>query len=211
MPLLEIHTHPLRAIWHITEETEQLLALLERKELYLPFLTQTTSVRRKQEWLAARLLLKELIGREVTIDYQANGAPFIADSSYGLSISHSRNYVALLLQPNAAAGIDIEYRSDRALRLKERILAPEELAALDRQDPLTHSLLHWSAKEVLFKLIGQENVDFRQHLHIAPFSLAEEGCFTASETRTENGASFELHYQVTPSYVWVWNSGIDMP
>ena len=36
-------------------------------------------------------------------------------------------------------------------------------------------LLHWSAKEALFKLMGVEEVDFIRHLRIFPFSLSEKG------------------------------------
>lgn len=205
MPLQEIHTAPLRGIWQITEDSNQLLSLLDRKELYCPFLEKTTSERRKQEWLAARLLLKELIGEEMAVRYDSNGAPFIPDSGYHVSISHTKGYVAVLLQENHAAGIDIEYRSDRALRLKERFLSPSELDSLDPADRLTQAILYWSAKEVLFKMMGQQNVDFSEHLHIDPFRLEEQGILTARETRTEKGAAFQLNYQVTPFYVWVWS------
>lgn len=205
MPLQEIHTNPLRGIWRITEESRLMLSLLEKKERYHSFLQKITSEKRRQEWLAARLLLKALAGREESIEYRPNGAPFIA-GSYNISISHTKDYVAALLQENAFAGIDIEYRSDRALRLKERFLSPEELDHLNITDMLTHTLLYWSAKEALFKMMGQENVDFREHLHIAPFRLETEGNITASETRTEKGATFQLRYQVTPFYVWVWGA-----
>ncbi|MDR2968986.1 MAG: 4'-phosphopantetheinyl transferase superfamily protein [Tannerellaceae bacterium] len=203
MPLLEIHTNPLRGIWQITEDSARMLSLLGREQF--PFPGNTASEKRRREWLAVRLLLKEMAGGEASIEYHPNGAPFIPGSDYHISISHTKGYAALLLQKNASAGIDIEYRSDRAMKLKERFLSPEEYNALDKTDTLTHSLLYWSAKEVLFKMMGQENVDFREHLHIAPFPPEAKGSISASETRTENGAAFQLHYQVTPNYVWVWS------
>ncbi|MDF9830175.1 4'-phosphopantetheinyl transferase superfamily protein [Parabacteroides sp. PF5-6] len=209
MPLLEIHTHPLRAIWQITETSDELLILLERKELYLPFLTQTTSEKRKQEWLATRLLLKALLGEELPVGYRANGAPFLPSLDLQLSISHTRGYAALVLAQHPVAGIDIEYRSDRALRLKERFLSPEELNHLDATDPLTHCLLYWSAKEVLFKVMDQSDVDFSEHLYIHPFPLQSQGTLTASETRTPQRTTYPLRYQVTPGYVWVWTEGED--
>lgn len=206
MPLLEIHANPLRGIWRITEDSAQMLSLLERKDMYHSFLEKTTSEKRKQEWLAVRLLLKEMTGGEESIEYHPNGAPFIPGSDYTISISHTKGYAALLLQKNVFAGIDIEYRSDRALKLKDRFLSPEESAHLDMADMLTHALLYWSAKEVLFKMTGQENTDFRKHLRIDPFPLETKGSITASETRTEKGTAFQLSYQVTSSYVWVWNT-----
>jgi len=206
MPLLEIHKEPLRGIWQITEEPDQMLSLLERKELYLPYLDTLTNKTRKQEWLAVRLLLKELLAEEPRISYLPTGAPCLPGLDYNISISHTKGYVAVLLaQKVYAVGIDIEFRSDRAFRLKDRILSPYELNGLDPADPETHALLFWSAKEALFKMIGQEVVDFRKHLCVEPFPLRERGSIIVRENRTEKGATYTLKYEVTPSYVLVWN------
>ena len=47
--------------------------------------------------------------------------------------------------------------------------------AMMEGDEVYALLLHWSAKEALFKLMGVEEVDFIRHLRIFPFSLSEEG------------------------------------
>lgn len=78
---------------------------------------------------------------------------------------------------------------------------PEEEAGIDKGHETEHLLLHWCAKETLFKMVGQEGVDFLRHLHVRPFPYAEEGRFTVFETRTEEGSVFRLNYLVTPDFV----------
>ena len=78
---------------------------------------------------------------------------------------------------------------------------PEEEAGIDKEHETEHLLLHWCAKETLFKMIGREEVDFLHHLHVRPFPYAKEGSFTVYETRTEEGAVYRLDYLVTPDFV----------
>ena len=112
---------------------------------------------------------------------------------------------AVGLLPIAAAGIDIEYRSDRVLKIRSRFMNPEEEASLDREHEAEHLLLHWCAKETLFKMIGREEVDFLKHLHVRAFPYAEEGSFWVQETRTEAGAAYILNYLVAPDFVLTWS------
>ena len=75
MPLLQKQASPLWGIWKIEERGEELLARLDRKEWYSGFLQKVVMEHRRQEWLATRVLLKELLGREVKVDYAPSGMP----------------------------------------------------------------------------------------------------------------------------------------
>lgn len=194
-------------VWQMNESPEVLLAMLERKEDYLPFLETLHTDKRKQEWLASRVLLKELLGREARIAYRTTGAPYLPDVSLSISISHTKGYVAVLLSHQPAAGIDIEHRSDRILKIRSRFLAPdEERNVINQTYEVECLLVCWCAKETLFKLIGQENVDFCRHLHVLPFTYSPlGGNFTATESRTSLGTSFVLQYLVTPWFVLTYS------
>ena len=76
-----------------------------------------------------------------------------------------------------------------------------DLKAIQYQKMVDYLNIIWCAKETLFKMIGQEEVDFLHHLHVRPFPYAEEGSFTVYETRTEEGAVYRLDYLVTPDFV----------
>ena len=205
MPLFKIHTKPFRGIWKIEETSDELFSLLERGEEYLPELEKIRMEHRRQEWLATRILLQQMTGEFFRIVYLPNGAPYFPDSPLHISVSHTKGYVAVLLQEQPAAGIDIEYRSERIRKIRSRFMNQEEEAGLDPAHEVEHLLIHWCAKEALFKMIGQEEVDFRKHLHISPFVFSERGTCTAYETRTANFHKFKLGYQILPDFVWVWS------
>ena len=86
-------------IWKTEESTEELLALLPDPERYEQQLTRFSSPHRKLEWLSVRVLLYQLLGEEKIIEYAPSGKPRLADSSYFISISHTRGYVAVILSP----------------------------------------------------------------------------------------------------------------
>lgn len=205
MPLLLKQTSPLLGIWKIEESSDELLSRLRNREFYLPAFESIRTEHRRQEWLASRKLLEEIVGDFCRINYGISGAPFLEDSPLHISISHTKGYAALLVQEQPAAGIDIEYRSDRILKIRKRFMNSEEEAAIDMEHEVEHLLIHWCAKETLFKMIGQEDVDFCRHLHVYPFPFAEEGTFTVYETRTEQAARYDLSYRVTPEFVLTWS------
>ena len=200
MALLYKQLSPLYGVWKMEESSDELLGMLEHKADYSSFLERVSAEKRRQERFASRVLLKELLGEEVRVDYHSTGAPFLACVPLYISISHTKDYVAVILDKRPT-GIDIEYRSDRILKIRSRFMNPEEEAGIDKEHETEHLLLHWCAKETLFKMIGQEEVDFLHHLHVRPFPYAEEGSFTVYETRTEEGAVYRLDYLVTPDFV----------
>lgn len=206
MPLLFQHTAPLRGVWKIEESSGALFSLLKNGEEYLPQLENIRTEHRRQEWMASRVLLQELLGYPVRIAYHADGAPYLPDSPLSISISHTKGYAAVLVQEHPAAGIDIEYRSDRVQKIRNRFMSQEEEEGIDKEHETEHLLLHWCAKETLFKMIGQEEVDFRRHLHVCPFPYTEEGSFNVYETRTEQGTAYTLDYLVTPDFALTWSS-----
>ena len=161
--------------------------------------------KRRQEWLASRVLLKELIGEELLIAYHDDGAPYLPGSSLSLSISHTNGYAAVLLQDQETAGIDIEYHSNRVLKIRSRFMSPEEDASVCPDHVVEHLLIHWCVKEALFKMIRQQDVDFIKHLHVEPFTYANSGQIRANETRTPETLSYTLNYEVFPAFVLVYS------
>ena len=166
MALLYKQLSPLHGVWKMEESSDELLGMLEHKADYSSFLERVSAEKRRQERFASRVLLKELLGEEVRVDYHSTGAPFLACVPLYISISHTKDYVAVILDKRPT-GIDIEYRSDRILKIRSRFMNPEEEAGIDLEHEVEHLLIHWCAKETLFKIIGQEGVDFQKHLHLS--------------------------------------------
>jgi phosphopantetheinyl transferase len=157
--------------------------------------------KRKQEWLAVRVLLKELCGEEKKIAYLPSGKPYLEDGSAFVSFSHTSGYVAVALHPSAEVGVDIEQYGTRVQRVASRFIREDEKVSVDSGDEIYALLLHWSAKETMFKLMEDEAVDFIKHLHILPFVPEESGTFHACEYRSGQEQEFLIHYDTHPDYV----------
>lgn len=194
---------PVFGVWRMEESSDELLTMLEHKVEYQPFLERVTAEKRRQEHLACRVLLKELLGVETLVDYYPTGAPFLPHMPLYISISHTKDFVAVILDEHST-GIDLEYRSDRIVKIRSRFMSAEEEACVEPQHEVEHLLIHWCAKETLFKVMGQENIDFQEHLHVRPFPYGDQGVLIAAETRTPDRLEYELAYQVTPEYVLTW-------
>ena len=204
MPLYLKQTEPLLGVWKIDESAGELLSLLSRRDDYLPSLACMRTERRQQEWLAARVLLKELLGEELPVAYRPDGAPYLAGSKLHISISHTRSYAAVAVNESAPTGIDVEYAGRRIRKVRSRFMNPEEEAMLDCAREAEHLLICWCAKETLFKLIGRPDVDFRRHLHLSAFPCGESGSLVATESRTPQAASYRLHYLSNRYFAMVW-------
>lgn len=144
-------------IWHLTESISELNALIDgRFEVSLDGINNPT---RQKERLAARLLIEALCGKFLPISYRPNGEPYFLDSDLHLSISHTKNYVAVAIAP-FRIGIDIEHTSDRVLRITEKFLNPEELEILTLNNPAETARLFWCAKEALYKKLATDEPNF---------------------------------------------------
>lgn len=217
MPLFKSWTNGegVFAIWKVEESNGQLRALLKGAFPYDADISRMKAESRRSEYLAVRVLLAEVCGEEKEICHEPSGKPFLADGSFHLSISHTKGYVAIALHPTREVGIDIERVSGRVLKVADRFMSKEELQgekeALEtysggaERSTLYYMLLHWSAKETMFKLMNQAEVDFRNHLRVLPFRLCSEGCFTGCECRTSQAASYPVHYMLHPDFVCTWS------
>ena len=203
MSLLQKNHLPLWGIWKIEENWEELLRRLDRHEAYLPFLNRYKSEGRKAEWLAVRVLLKELTGSEMAISYRNSGEPFLPDSALHISISHTKGFAAVLLSPDKPVGIDIEYRSERIHRIKSRFLSADEFELLGENPATNELLICWSAKETVFKMMGQKTVDIQNDIQIIELkpSSQDSGIVMVKESMTPQSTTFQIEYMITPDFV----------
>lgn len=203
MPLYRIYRNRdlTVGIWKVDETVEQLRSMFHQFSVYEEGFARFSSEKRKQEWLAVRVLLKELCGEEKTIAYLPSGKPYLEDGSLHVSFSHTNGYVAVAIHPSVEVGIDIEQYGTRVRRVASRFIREDEWVSVDAGDETYALLLHWSAKETMFKLMEDAGVDFIDHLHILPFEPKDSGIFKAREYRSDKGQEFLIHYDTHPDYV----------
>lgn len=191
-------------IWKITETRDELLDMLSLKtqEEAHQYLSNVKSNRRILEWLSTRLLLQLLTDDDKFIDHTDQGQPFLLDNSFQISISHSKHYVVILLHKDKKVGVDIENYSDRILKIERRFISEREY--IDPNNRVLHLILHWCAKETLYKLMNSTQIAFKEHLYVHPFQIEDKGMIKASETYTKEKVSFDINYEVTPEFVLTW-------
>lgn len=190
-------------VWRMDESLSALRDELSGSTLFEQAMLRFTAPHRQQEWLSVRMLLYYLLNEHKDIGYLPSGRPFLLDGSFHISISHTKGYVAVILG-NTPVGIDIEQYGQRVHKVAHKFMRDDEVAVPYQDDDTWSLLLHWSAKEVMFKCMQTAEVDFRKHLHIASFSPQKQGVFQTKEYRTEQQRSFQIHYLLNPDFVLTW-------
>lgn len=184
-------------IWK-TEEDEQ--TLQEFSGCHTP--SQILNPTRRIEYLAVRSLAKTMGADPKSILYLLSGKPFFIDGKLNISISHTKGYVAVLLSRTKYSAIDIEARSDRVLRVRKKFMHTEEENSLHGSgtDEVTGLLLHWCAKEALFKAIPYEGINFVSELRIKDFIFSGNvGSFRAISLRDD--CTFNVDYRAEKDFV----------
>jgi phosphopantetheinyl transferase len=191
-------------VWRLDEELSQLLSFCSKKQKYLSKMEQFLSAQRKREWLAVRVLLKQICGEEKEIAYYPSGKPYLADGSFCISISHTKGYVTVLLHPTRKVGIDIEQKNERVLTVKHKFLNESEIANIANECELEQTLLYWSAKESVYKLLGIEGVNFSEQLQVKPFVLATQGVLNVQALVSTQTTDYTVHYRFFDDAVLSW-------
>ena len=194
----------LLGIWEITETSDQLLDMLseENKEKAHKYLSTIRSKKRKLEWLSIRVVLQILTNDNKTVKHTSQGQPYLSDNSYQISISHSKDYAVVLLHKHKKVGVDIENYSNRILKIEKRFISDNEY--IDPKNRTLHLILHWCAKETLYKLMDSTKIIFKEHLHIHPFQIQNKGVIKACESLSQDTTVFDIYYEVNPNFVITW-------
>ena len=192
-------------IWSIEEDIEYFLQALqlsvEEQEM-----VDTFKGRRKLEWLAGRHLLHVMSGRDIRGKCFKDefGKPFLEGSEYQISISHSHGLAAVIASP-MNVGIDIQLKVDKIERIAYKFMRPEEMESLHSQYRIEHLHIYWGAKESLYKAYGRKQLDFRAHIHIAPFTFDPAGGhFTGEIKKGDHHSNFKLKYEILEDYLLVY-------
>jgi phosphopantetheinyl transferase len=117
---------------------------------------------RQLEYVATRILRTSIFGKKEVL-YSSIGAPSLNEDSF-ISISHTTNIVGIAVSAYQI-GFDLEPIRDKAKKLSDKFLHPEEKKALDPNDDLEMTTV-WSMKESLYKLAGRKKIIFKDELRL---------------------------------------------
>lgn len=194
-------------LWKISEDVDTLFLLAKLSDPDILTYSLISAAHRKREWLATRALLNELSCKPYLIKYHSDGRPYLENSRVSISISHSTGYVAILLHTSAAPGIDIELINRHVGRVASRFLSPDELAVCNENNEHTNRLmlLHWCAKEAIFKMIPFSNIEFATDIRILINEFAENsGSFQGTFNDKSAQIPIPLSYKLVSDVLIVW-------
>ena len=152
----------------------------------------------KEYFLAVRKLL-ENEDPELNIDYDSRGKPFL-NNQKGISISHSNEIVAIGISNEIDFGIDIQYKTNKIFKIKNKFLSKNESKFLDKSDDIEHLIKLWSAKESIYKAIGKEGISFSHDLEID--IINDKDLFRAGYYKKDNiKIKFDLDFICIDEYI----------
>jgi len=204
MPLFKSITIPggLLSVWQMTEPSDELQCFLTPEELADPAFQKFTYEKRKAEWLATRCLLKQMIGSPFQLSYTKLGKPILSHLVYKhISISHSRDFVAVMVHQDKTVGIDIESVNRNYASIKKRYLSDAELEKVN-ENSFFHCI-YWCAKEAVFKLVEESEIDFRKQIEILFFD-PQRDTFFARFVCGDKEKTYELHHATFNEHCMVW-------
>jgi len=190
-------------IWHITEDVNELLRLINLSSEDAEILDAFKLDKRKNEWLASRILLQGLLKHYPEIEYSKNGKPYLRNSESCISISHTNNFAAVSLSKGPTA-LDIEVCAQRVEKVANRFVHPDEEKYIDVEKRLTYLTVLWSAKETLYKYFDVFGVSFKEQFLIHPFVIDKKGMFNCEFKHQNITQKLTLHYEVNNHYILVY-------
>ena len=84
-----------------------------------------------------------------------------------------------MISKDHPVGIDIELIKHKIKSIKHKFLSDVELAQKQIGDNTDGLYVAWCAKEAIYKWHGKKGLEFKQHIHIKPFKLRNEGSLNA--------------------------------
>jgi len=132
----------------------------------ITFVEQFSNAKRRCEVLAWRAIVRRELGAKAVIFYDEYGAPKVDNPNKYISVSHSKEYVAVYIADGPCA-IDIESANRDFCRVASRYLSIQEQQIAKEYDIFAEM---WSAKEALYKYYKKGNLDLVRDISIIDYN-----------------------------------------
>jgi 4'-phosphopantetheinyl transferase len=157
--------------------------------------------KRRLQWLASRYLLKTTSNQNRTLYLQKSelGKPSFTNHNAHFSISHSREYVALIYSESQKVAVDIEFVQSKIQSIRSKFIHPNDY---EQGEDILNLTIIWSAKETIYKYFDTRAIySFKKHIAITTI----DGSFLKAEVEMNNEIlQFELSYKIFEKIVMVW-------
>lgn len=156
---------------------------------------------RECETLATQYTLKHYFKDEMPeLRYTEHKQPYLEHRQEYISISHSHQKLAIILNRKEPTGIDIELIRDKVKAIQHKFLNEEEL--MNVKDNTEQLILYWAAKEALYKVYGKKELEFARHIRIHRVSGE---IIHGSVQKNDFVKHFKLHHSKLDQYIMVYH------
>lgn len=151
--------------WKLRESREELADLCTSQGIDCTITNGIKSDKRAGEMLAEMLLLRRFFGKNVTLCHTKEGAPYIKEVPMHISITHSHDIVCIAFSQHSPIGIDIEFNSEKTVKVRNKFLNKEELSLFPETDMLKNKQA-WCSKEAIYKAAKAKGIDLKEDIRI---------------------------------------------
>ncbi|MCF2493983.1 4'-phosphopantetheinyl transferase family protein [Dyadobacter chenhuakuii] len=190
-------------LWHMSESWQELKEMVNLHDLELLALEDKKTDRRKQEWLACRILLQGMSQMQPIIVYDENRKPHIKASTKQLSMSHSGAYACVYVHDSKPVGVDLQQMKPSISKGADYFLNDAEMQWTDLNDNVLLHLI-WCAKEAVFKYAGDADLDLKKHIITNPFQSNQNGTIEVCIQKENVNRSVKVHYDAFEDYLLAW-------
>lgn len=189
---LDDPAHSRVGVWKITESEAELRTMTSIPSDELEEISYIKNESLRKQRLAVRALLDAMFDEKVYLSHHDNGKPYIENNAINISITHTDQYVAVILNDEDEVGIDCESLNRDFSAVEKKALSEEEIGNLEDEQKNEQLAIYWCAKEAIFKLTSQYDVDFAEQIQIDGFRYRDEGELSATFTE-KDGYEQELN------------------
>lgn len=189
---LDDPAHSRVGVWKITESEAELRTMTSIPSDELEEISYIKNESLRKQRLAVRALLDTMFEEKVYLSHHDNGKPYIENNAINISITHTDQYVAVILNEEDEVGIDCESLNRDFSAVEKKALSDEEIGDLEDEQKNEQLAIYWCAKEAIFKLTSQYDVDFAEQIQIDGFRYRNEGELSATFT-DKDGYEQELN------------------
>lgn len=189
---LDDPAHSRVGVWKITESEAELRTMTSIPSDELEEISYIKNESLRKQRLAVRALLDAMFDEKVYLSHHDNGKPYIENNAINISITHTDQYVAVILNDEDEVGIDCESLNRDFSAVEKKALSEEEIGDLEDEQKNEQLAIYWCAKEAIFKLTSQYDVDFAEQIQIDGFRYRDEGELSATFT-DKDGFEQELN------------------
>lgn len=202
----EISSSAVIGIWEVTETKEELFSKLQWGIYDLDKYSSINNNQKSLEWLCSRVLIRVLLNTNdfIFLETDELGKPHLRNRQEKISISHSKNKAAVMIDTEKECGIDIQKILEKTMNLIPKFMNDSEQKDFYEKPNLTTIHKYWCGKEAIYKAYGRRKIQFKENVHLeklnASFPSSSKGYVHTQNEKIE----YDINFDIYEEFVMAW-------